>query len=90
MKIFLTANLVRHRALHHHWQRYQAQTQILRSQMGFNRVEPSRPEPCQNCAHYHGIAYGQRQRNLIICGFHPYGWSLSPDCPDWQAEIIAQ
>jgi hypothetical protein len=81
------ANIVRHRAISQRWHRYQSRCQILRSQLGFNRVDSSRPLTCQGCVHYHGRAYGfKRSRTLLICGFHPYGWE-GENCPDWEEEI---
>lgn len=67
------------------WHRLQSKRHILRSQLGFNDLPPSRPKPCQGCAHYHGVAYGysQGQRTPLVCGFHPFGWQTSDLCPDW-------
>ncbi|HTL89749.1 MAG TPA: hypothetical protein VL134_10125 [Leptolyngbya sp.] len=66
------------------WHRQQRSQQILRSQQGFNEVEPSRPQACRGCANYHGVAYGySRDRVPLICGLHPLGWDGS-ECPDWQ------
>ncbi|MEG3439617.1 hypothetical protein V0288_20990 [Pannus brasiliensis CCIBt3594] len=82
------ANFLRQRALYRGWHNYQSSCQILRSQLGFNRVGSSRPETCIGCCHYHGRAYGQSQRTRVtlICGFHPYGWTAGGGCPDWQGE----
>ncbi|MBF2020665.1 MAG: hypothetical protein IGR93_11320 [Hydrococcus sp. C42_A2020_068] len=83
-----TANLLRHRAISRCWHRHQSQCQILRAQLGFDRVESSRPLACQGCRHYHGKAYGltRTTRIRLICGFHPYGWMEKEGCPDWQGE----
>jgi hypothetical protein len=80
------ANFLRRRALYRGWHSYRSSCQILRSQLGFDRVRSSRPETCIGCRHYHGQAYGmsQQTRVRLICGFHPYGWTAGGDCPDWQ------
>lgn len=68
------------------WHRQQSNQQILRSQQGFSEVTPSRPQPCQGCTNYHGVTYGYTRcdRTTLVCGFHPYGWKLESDCPDWE------
>ncbi len=80
----LRANLLRHKAIH---RRYQSRCQILRSQLGFEKVESSCPSACQGCSRYHGKAYGQTQSNRtrLICAIHPYGWLSELPCPDWEA-----
>ena len=85
----LTVNLLRQRTLHRRWHRYQSRCQILRSQLGFNQVEPDRPSTCIGCVHYHGKAYGQNRatRTRLICSFYPYGWTGEDNCPDWQGDI---
>ncbi|MGF1481708.1 MAG: hypothetical protein ACFB4I_19870 [Cyanophyceae cyanobacterium] len=82
-----TANLIRRRAIHRRWHRYQSQCQILRSQLGFESAASARPQPCQGCLHYHGKAYGQSRakRTILVCGFHPYGWN-GQSCPDWRED----
>jgi hypothetical protein len=81
------ANDICRRTDYARWHRRQSGQQILRSQLGFTDTPSRRPSGCQNCLHYHGIAYGtSRDRATLICGFHPYGWQSSGDCPDWQAE----
>jgi hypothetical protein len=79
----LASNHIR-KADQQRWHRYLSKRQILRSQLGFNFVPASRPEPCQGCTHYHGVAYGYNKANreVLICGFHPYGWQ-GDRCPDW-------
>jgi hypothetical protein len=74
------------KADHARWQRMQSKRHILRSQLGFTDHTSSRPQTCQGCIHYHGVAYGytQEARTTLICGFHPYGWQGGQDCPDWQ------
>ena len=44
--------------------------------------DPNTHPACIGCRNYHGYIYGG---NLLVCGFHPYGWD-SDSCPDWQAE----
>lgn len=85
---FTTANLLRHKAIYRAWHRYQQRCQILRAQLGFDKTPVSRPDTCIGCTNYHGRAYGQTRttRTLLICGFHPYGWSQDPPCPDWRKE----
>ena len=66
------------------WHRQASNHHILRSQMGFSNAASLRPNACQGCVHYHGVAYGHSQdRTSLICGFHPYGWSQDA-CPDWR------
>ncbi|MGG6294825.1 hypothetical protein ACQ4M4_10395 [Leptolyngbya sp. AN02str] len=66
------------------WHRQQSKMHILRSQLGFTDAPSGRPSTCQDCRHYHGIAYGYgHQRAVLICGFHPHGWQ-GEQCPDWQ------
>ncbi|HHP7229713.1 MAG TPA: hypothetical protein ACFCUY_02510 [Xenococcaceae cyanobacterium] len=87
--LFQQANLIRRQATYRLWHRHKSQRYILRTQLGFDHCRSSRPEPCVGCIHYHGKAYGQTlaTRNVLICGFHPYGWSASIACPDWQGNI---
>ncbi|OLP15568.1 hypothetical protein BST81_25500 [Leptolyngbya sp. 'hensonii'] len=69
------------------WHRQQSEQYILRSQLGFPiEVAPSRPRVCVGCEHYHGVSYGysRARRSLLVCGFHPTGWTLDEICPDWQ------
>lgn len=84
--VSVTANSIQQQTVYLRWHRHQSKCQILRSQLGFNQVASSRPSVCQGCCHYHGKAYGQTRtaRTLLICGFHPYGWTLDKNCPDWQ------
>ena len=84
---FTRANYHLRKSAHDRWQQQQSQQHILRSQLGFNDIPPSRPKPCQDCIHYHGMAYGRRREThtVLICGFHPYGWD-DEICPDWQGE----
>jgi hypothetical protein len=65
------------------WHRLQSKLQILRSQLGFTLVTPSRPLPCQGCSHYHGQSYGTQERVRLVCAMHPYGWLDGPHCPDF-------
>jgi hypothetical protein len=37
---------------------------------------------CMGCRNYNGTNFGG---NLLICGFHPYGWA-EDSCPDWEAQ----
>jgi hypothetical protein len=74
------------------WYRQHRQQQILRSQHGFNHEECpsatwSQPEVCQGCCHYVGVAHGysRRTRSVLVCALHPYGWTHSPPCPDWES-----
>lgn len=84
--MFARANDRCRQRAHQHWHQGQRKRQILRSQIGFATVAPSRPPPCRGCRHYHGHAYGHRadRRAQLICGFHPYGWQGQDACPDWQ------
>ncbi|CCQ52260.1 hypothetical protein [Crocosphaera watsonii] len=80
------ANLSRFRLLKKRRNFYQSRRQVLRSQLGFNQVESTRPKTCLCCCHYHGKFYGynREQRSQLICGFHPSGWLKSEQCPDWE------
>ncbi|QYO66837.1 hypothetical protein [Leptolyngbya sp. 7M] len=84
---FKTANYLFRKASHAQWHRTQSKQHILRSQLGFKDLALSRPKACQNCANYHGIAYGYSRgnRTMLVCGFHPYGWLEDSHCPDWSA-----
>nr|WP_290227850.1 hypothetical protein [Trichocoleus desertorum] len=86
---FQKANYFFRRADYVKWHRQQSKQQILRSQVGFIETAPSRPKACQGCAHYHGVTYGTayESRNLLICGFHPYGWGNQGTCPDWEGSF---
>lgn len=79
------------RADYQRWQRLESKRHILRSQLGFVDLTPSRPRPCLGCVHYHGVAYGQTRatRTTLVCGFHPYGWPESGGCPDWSNEATS-
>ncbi|MCL6436764.1 MAG: hypothetical protein K6T90_21640 [Leptolyngbyaceae cyanobacterium HOT.MB2.61] len=68
------------------WHRQESKRHILRSQLGFGDITPSRPKACVGCVHYHGVTYGYNRetRTTLICGYHPYGWESEGDCPDWQ------
>ncbi|MCU0570977.1 MAG: hypothetical protein MUF49_30970 [Oculatellaceae cyanobacterium Prado106] len=81
---FKRANDVFRRADHAQWHRQRSKQHILRSQLGFTSLTPSRPKCCQGCHHYHGIAYGysRETRTMLICALHPYGWR-GEVCPDW-------
>lgn len=83
---FKRANDLIRKAHYAHWHRMQSKQQILRSQLGFNDIAPSRPKTCIGCEHYHGVAYGydRTHRTMLVCGFHPYGWHGSAVCPDWK------
>jgi hypothetical protein len=94
---FDTANYWLRKAQIARWQRQQAREQILRSQVGFVEAESSRPSVCQGCKYYHGVSYGygrvdatslEPHRQILICGFHPFGWLESSACPDWEAEQV--
>jgi hypothetical protein len=37
---------------------------------------------CIGCRNYSGTTFGG---NLLVCGFHPYGWN-EKNCPDWEQE----
>ncbi|MDJ0508427.1 MAG: hypothetical protein QNJ64_04100 [Crocosphaera sp.] len=82
-----TANLSHFQRLKKRRHLYQSRCQVLRSQLGFNKVESSRPIICRGCENYHGKFYGysQGQRTQLICGFHPTGWAKNNQCPDWKA-----
>ena len=81
-----TANLSRFRLLKKRRHFDQSRCHVLRSQLGFNQVESTRPKTCIGCCHYHGKFYGYNrdQRSQLICGFHPMGWVNSEPCPDWK------
>lgn len=81
-----TANLSRFRLLQKRRHYYQSRCQVLRSQLGFTQVESNRPTICLGCRHYHGQFYGYNRHNRtqLICGFHPYGWQETRQCPDWE------
>ncbi|MGF1538175.1 MAG: hypothetical protein ACFB4J_17060 [Elainellaceae cyanobacterium] len=80
---FQAANHQFRRADHARWHRLQSKRHILRSQLGFQKTVSSRPKVCIGCIHYHGLAYGQSPRTVLICGFYPYGWAELSACPDW-------
>ncbi len=82
-----TANLSRFQMLKKRRHIYQSRCQVLRSQLGFNKVESTLPIVCRGCCHYHGKFYGhsRQQRTQLICGFHPSGWVKNNQCPDWKA-----
>lgn len=84
--MYQKVNLIRRQAAYRLWHRRKSQRYILRTQLGFDRLEESRPQTCIDCIHYHGKSYGQSlaKRTILICGFHPLGWSQSASCPDWQ------
>jgi hypothetical protein len=48
--------------------------------------EPTKPataehQPaCIGCQNYNGTNFNN---NLLVCGFHPYGWQEG-NCPDWE------
>jgi hypothetical protein len=48
--------------------------------------EPTKPatathQPaCVGCRNYNGTNFNN---NLLVCGFHPYGWAEG-SCPDWE------
>ncbi|MDJ0600896.1 MAG: hypothetical protein QNJ37_18890 [Crocosphaera sp.] len=83
-----TANLSRFRLLQKRRHFYQSRCQVLRSQLGFNQVESTRPKTCIGCYYYHGKFYGynRNQRSQLICGFHPNGWLENSSCPDWKQD----
>lgn len=37
---------------------------------------------CVGCCNYNGTTFGG---NLLVCGFHPYGWD-GDSCPDWEQQ----
>jgi hypothetical protein len=37
---------------------------------------------CIGCRNYNGSMFGG---NLLVCGFHPYGWQEG-QCPDWEGD----
>jgi len=82
---FQIANDSFRRADYLRWHRQKSRLHILRSQLGFDDCQPSRPAPCQGCLHYHGVAYGYTaaSRQSLVCGYHPYGWQGEGACPDW-------
>ena len=82
-----TANISRFQMLKKRRHVYRSRCQVLRSQLGFNKVESTRPIVCRGCVHYHGRFYGYsyRQRTQLICGFHPSGCLKNNHCPDWKA-----
>ncbi|MEM6840441.1 MAG: hypothetical protein AAF609_26870 [Cyanobacteria bacterium P01_C01_bin.120] len=86
--IFARANYRCRERAYQRWHQGQCKKQILRSQIGFAEVSPSRPAACVGCGYYHGHAYGTQrdQRIPLICGMHPYGWQEELPCPDWQAD----
>ena len=83
------ANLIRRQTAYRLWHRHKSQSYILRTQLGFDRFKRSLPDCCVGCIHYHGKAYGQTlaTRTELVCGFHPYGWTSSDSCPDWQGDM---
>jgi hypothetical protein len=85
---FNRANYRYRRRAYEQWHRVQSKQHILRSQVGFHDNSLSRPESCNGCGNYHGIAYGTSRlhRSTLVCAMHPYGWHDSPQCPDWTAE----
>jgi hypothetical protein len=38
---------------------------------------------CIGCCNYDGSMFGG---NLLVCGFHPYGWEEGK-CPDWEGDL---
>ncbi|MEG3438191.1 hypothetical protein V0288_13765 [Pannus brasiliensis CCIBt3594] len=44
--------------------------------------DPNTHPACIGCQNYHGYIYGG---NLLVCGYHPYGWQ-DTNCPDWEGE----
>jgi hypothetical protein len=85
---FSQANYFLRKAAYARWHRQQSKQHILRSQLGFSDVAPSRPKACLGCVNYHGIAYGYSKatRTVLVCGLHPYGWHGGNTCPDWSGE----
>lgn len=86
VSVFQTANLRQRKVAYSKWHRYQSKCYILRTQMGFEQVNDSRPLVCRGCLNYHGQVYGNTRetRTRLICGFHPYGWLDSSPCPNWE------
>lgn len=84
---FRRANDLFRRADYLRWQRLQSKQHILRSQVGFVDPNPTRPQPCQGCANYHGVAYGTSRatRRVLVCAMHPEGWLAPGGCPDWRS-----
>lgn len=83
---FQRANDLCRRRAYEQWHRGRSKRQILRSQVGFTTTFtlPIRPQSCQGCLHYHGLAYGtsRGQRHTLVCAMHPYGWPGGDRCPD--------
>jgi hypothetical protein len=86
--VFFRANDRCRQRAYQRWHQGQRKRQILRSQIGFSEVHPSRPKACIGCRHYHGQAYGLQRENRVplICAMHPYGWQEGSPCPDWSAD----
>lgn len=84
-ELFHRANDVCRRRAYEQWHRKQSKQQILRSQVGFQSLPPTRPQTCQGCANYHGVAYGtsRAKRSTLVCAIHPQGWQGGGGCPDW-------
>ncbi|MBW4462056.1 MAG: hypothetical protein KME47_17715 [Nodosilinea sp. WJT8-NPBG4] len=87
-ELFHRANDLCRRRAYEQWHRRQSKQQILRSQVGFQSLPPTRPQPCQGCINYHGIAYGtsRAKRSTLVCAIHPQGWQGGGGCPDWRSE----
>lgn len=85
-ELFYRANDLCRRRAYEQWHRGQSKQQILRSQVGFQTLPPTRPQACQGCANYHGLAYGtsRARRSTLVCAIHPSGWQSGEDCPDWR------
>ncbi len=48
-----------------------------------NREATAEHQPaCVGCRNYNGSMFGG---NLLVCGFHPYGWQEG-QCPDWEGD----
>jgi hypothetical protein len=45
-------------------------------------ASPTFQPACMGCRNYNGTTFGG---NLLVCGFHPYGWEEG-SCPDWEQE----
>ncbi len=45
-------------------------------------ASPTFQPACQGCHNYNGTTFGG---NLLVCGFHPYGWD-GASCPDWEED----